>query len=83
MTATKENTHNLEGYFDRTNITLSNILLEQLQNSIAQTFVLAKITLESSNDDNNKDVCIHEIAILTDRVQSLRKEISFPKKRNS
>lgn len=83
MTATKENMHNLEGNFDRTISTLSNILLQQLQNSIAQTFFLAKITLESSNDDNNKDVCIHEIAILTDRVQSLRKEISFPKKRNS
>ena len=83
MTARKENMHNLEGNFYRIISALSNILLEQLQNSIAKTFVLANITFKSSNDDNNKDVCIHEIAILTDRVQSLGKEISFPKKRNS
>ena len=83
MTARKENMHNLEGNFYRIISTLSNILLEQLLNSIAKTFVLASITFKSSNDDNNKDVCIHEITILTDRVQSLGKEISFPKKRNS
>ena len=78
MTAT--NVYNLEANFDRKISPLPNILLEQLQNSIAKTFVLAKITYESSNDDKNKDVLIHEIAILIDKVQSLEKQKSFPKK---
>ena len=78
MTVT--NVYNLEANFDRKISPLPNILLEQLQNSIAKTFALAKITYESSNDDKNKDVLIHEIAILIDKVQSLEKQKSFPKK---
>ena len=78
MTVT--NVYNLEANFDRKISPLPNILLEQLQNSSAKTFVLAKITYESSNDDKNKDVLIHEIAILIDKVQSLEKQKSFPKK---
>ena len=78
MTAT--NVYNLEANFDRKISPLPNILLEQLQNSIAKTFALAKITYESSNDDKNKDVLIHEIAILIDKIQSLEKQKSFPKK---
>lgn len=56
MIATKEGLNNLDANFDlRINI-LSNILLEQLQNSIAETFGLAEISQKSGNGDGNKDV---------------------------
>ena len=56
MIATKEGLNNLDANFDiRINI-LSNILLELLQNSIAETFGLAEISQKSGNGDGNKDV---------------------------
>ena len=56
MIATKEGLNNLDANFDiRINI-MSNILLEQLQNSIAGTFGLAEISQKSGNGDGNKDV---------------------------
>ena len=56
MIATKEGLNNLDANFDiRINI-LSNILLEQLQNFIAETFGLAEISQKSGNGDGNKDV---------------------------
>ena len=56
MIATKEDLNNLEANFDIKINIQSNILLEQLQNSIAETFGLTEISQKSGNGHGNKDV---------------------------
>ena len=64
MKATKEDLNNLEANLDRKIDKISNVFLEQLQNTITKLFGSAEINHRSNSDDENKNKSAHEIGIL-------------------
>ena len=75
MIATKEDLNNLDANFDIKINILSNILLEQLQNSTAETFGLAEISQKSGNGMEIK-MCTHwkRLGALTGNEKQLSSE---------